>query len=216
MKNSKFRKYRNHEILRILLVFLLSCVITNCSTTSGSKKAAVLSAEDYYASSQNGLTNGMYDSAYTHYLKAVELKPEMENPGHLNNIILSWAISECPGEDSTLLSAQKKVWLYPQDIEARKELMSRAIDANSNRIHIFGVGRSPTWTVPAIVKKRAAEKTAFVVATTWVGRLVNWSQNGVEGSFDVNNTLTGVTTLKTSWLGEKISIMKVEAPLPGK
>jgi hypothetical protein len=212
----QLKKQRCKGFFFVLIAVPFGYILTTCSTTSGSKTIPAPTGKDYYVSSQNEFSGGNYDSAYADYHRAVALEKELENFALLNDIMFSWAISQSPAEDSTLLAAQKKVQINPQDMEARKGLVSVAVDKENNRIHIFGIGRAPENVAVASIRKTMASRAALIGATTWIGRLANWSRNGVEGSFDVSDTVQGVTTVNTLWLGEKIALMKVEAPLPAK
>ena len=192
-----------------LLGLLLSCV-------KRKERIAITPealAKEYYASSEQEFAVGNYDQAYTAYEKAIKLAPDLENASLLNNILLSWAVAKSAAEDTTLLSAQKRVWLNQQNIEARKVLLDLAVDNENDVIIAFGIGRAPENATIPTIKKRLASRGALMVASAWVGRLAIWSKKGIESPFDVSANVIGVSTIYQTWIGEQFMLLKAEAPL---
>jgi hypothetical protein len=188
----------------MLFIFcLLGCTKT--------KDQQVFQQEPHPENQEEPIEN--YEEAAHDHQEAVAVEPDSANSSRLSNILYTWAISQSKAEDASLLNAQKRALLNPQQFALRQELLTLAVDEEKDVIHAFGLGILP-GNVPHTTKDRLlARKAALTDAYAWIARLAMWTKVGVEASFDVSRTVFGVESIKEFWVGGVIFVVKVEAPL---
>jgi hypothetical protein len=171
------------------------------------------SAQKLYLKSQKELVQGNYKQAYADYEEAVAEDSGIANISHLSSILYSWAIAQSKAEDVPLLKAQKQVWLEPEQLLLRRELMSLAINKEKGVIHVFGLGSYQGKVANPEQKKRLEQQAALADAKVWVARLTRWSRDGVECPFDVSETVMEVKMLESFSIQGAFLVVKVSAPL---
>ncbi len=170
-------------------------------------------AQKFYLQSQKELRQGDYKQAYQDYQKAVAEDSDIANIAHLSSILYSWVISQSESEDVPLLEAQKWVWLEPNQLALREQLMAMAVDKERDVIHAFGIGLVPENIVISEQRRHLAHRSALADAEAWVARLATWVRDGIGCPFDVTDTVVGVETLKEFWVEDTIYVVRLKAPV---
>lgn len=170
-------------------------------------------AQKLYLESQKELQTGSYKQSYNSYRAAVAADRKVANINHLSSILYSWIIAESEGEDTPILTAQRKVWLEPNQLALRGGLQKIAVDRQRGTIYAFGIGIAPEDIDNMEQRRELARRTAMADAQTWVARLARWAKDGIKCPFDISLTVVGVETIKEHWIGDTIYIVKVQAPI---
>lgn len=212
--------YALRSTLYALPVFLLfTCVFSifclpGCSKSKqDSESVSQVLSQKLYLRSQQELAQGEYEKAYNDYQRAVEADPDVADVSHLSSIIYGWVISESDGEDVPHITAQKRVWLEPEQLALRRGLLSLALDMEKDTIHAFGLGLAPADASSAAQREFLARKAALADAQAWTARVAIWGKTGVECPFNVPQTTVNVEILKEYWVGDTVYVVKVKAPI---
>jgi len=201
----------------ILIPFALVCLsylLLGCSKPEPQTEIVpTASSQEEYLKSERELARGNYRQAYREYQKALADDPTVANMSHLSSILYAWAISESDSQDVPLLEAQKKVWLKPQQIVTRKELLVVSVNREKGVMHAFGLGFAPRKSPNPAQREMMAREAAMADAQAWVARINGWSEKDINRPFDVSQTVVGVETLKEFWVDNTIYVVKVRAPV---
>ncbi|MBD3183739.1 hypothetical protein GF312_15725 [Candidatus Poribacteria bacterium] len=193
-----------------ILIYLCLIILFGCSS---SKKTDIYTpdetAQKLYLKSQQELAKGEYRRAYMDYKSALTEDPGIANTSHLSSIIYEWVIRKSEGEDVILLKAQKNVWLKPEQLELRKQLLSTAV--RDNIINVFGLGMSSDEFVNSRQRRLSARKSALMDCQAWTARLSSWIEDGVNGSFNAKSSSGKIKVVKEFWVDDTIYVIKAKA-----
>ena len=193
--------------LCVICVILLGC------GKSEPQRVSSTATQKLYLRSQRSLAEGNYRQAYEDYQKAVSEDPGVANINHLSSILYSWAISESDAADVPLLKAQQQVWLQPELLASRHDLLEVAVDREKNLIYAFGLVLIRGDISNPEQRDRLAREGALADATAWMARIAAWAAGGVESQFDVSRTVVNIKTLKTMPIEQVIYVVKISAPV---
>ena len=97
----------------------------------------------------------------------------------------------------SLLLLEQQIMLQPDNIELRRELGRRALDAGAGVIWTVGQGRvNPKATNPSVAANQA-EMAARLDASRWAAYLLEWEKTDYTASFgSLQSNLPGVTMVR--------------------
>ncbi len=114
----------------------------------------------------------------------------------------------------TLLQLQEKVMQQPEEIAARRELGTRAMDAASGTLWTVGRGKIPPGESLAAVAQSKARQAALLDASRWAAYLLEWQKNDYATAFGSLQGAVPSGTIVRETMTDSLCTVLVKTPLP--
>jgi hypothetical protein len=117
------------------------------------------------------------------------------------------------GEADSLMQLQQQIMLQPENVDLRRELGQRAIDANAGVVWVVGKGRLKPNASNSNVAANQARMAATLDASRWAAYLIEWQKTDYAMNFGaIQASVPGVKVVREA-VSDSLCIVLAQVPL---